>query len=458
VVVVMPVLWIWLAGANEASSIASMRTELAQAAMEARDAPEQAESIADAHRVRLRVLKHDAVVLDLDRAPEERWHHPVSDPFFGPEGRPDFRAFDTTQPPLAERPEVIRARDAGVGMHCMVSAHGLLLVCSAAATLEDGRTIHVQRGSARLIRSLYEVRHRLGAVTAVMLLVGGALALWLGRRMVRPLEVLQEQVLSRTSPTVSTAPLDVDSDDEFGALAGAFNQLLAALEARNKANASFMADLAHELKNPVAAVRAAADALDSPRPVTDERKARLQRVLADSSGRMGVVIDRFLELARAEAGLIGTERDAVALHELLAAVVEPLASDPRFAHVTFSVHAEPAFVAAAAERLETALRNLAVNAASFAASTVDLSLSSQDGKATLMVTDDGPGIREEHLDKIFGRYFTTRGTGTGLGLALAHAVVHAHGGDIEVSSVYGEGACFLVRLPLALHGQEEQSA
>ena len=84
------------------------------------------------------------------------------------------------------------------------------------------------------------------------------LAWWLGSRIMVPVQTLRKQVLAKVSEAAPRADLDVGRQDEFGELTQAFNALLSTLEERNKANEGFVADLTHEFKNPVAAVRAAA--------------------------------------------------------------------------------------------------------------------------------------------------------------------------------------------------------
>ncbi len=102
-----------------------------------------------------------------------------------------------------------------------------------------------------------------------------------------------------------------------------------------------------------------------------------------------------------------------------------------------------------AERLEAALRNLLDNAASFARSEVRVSLTVGDQRIEIRVSDDGPGIAEADLPRLFDRFFTTRKDrqGTGLGLSLTRAVIEAHGGRVTALPPAGTGATFLVTLP-----------
>jgi len=447
-VVVFPLIWVWSSGFSESSEARSLKAALAEAVL-AIPRGEAAEEVARSRQLRVRVLTPDGEVLvDADHA-EARWRAGLGSPLlWGPSGPPRLEAMDDALGPLRLRPEVLQA-DVDPKPRCDVRDADRLLVCTAAIRTVDGRVVHAMAGSRRLVRSLYEDRFQLAALTSVVLAVGILLALWIGWRMVRPIESLRDQVVARAGGQASTAPVHLPRQDELGDLARAFNELLASLEARNQSNAAFAADLAHELKNPVAAVRAAAEAMDSDRPVEGSRKERLQRVLADASSRMEVVVDRFLELARAEAGLQGAEREEVDVLALAEAVAAPFAADERYAGVSLTVDGQSLQVAAVPERLETAIRNLIANAMAFAGDggRVAVTVSEVDRGVRLTVTDSGPGIDAEDLPHVFDRYFSKRDGGTGLGLALTKAIIEAHGGRIEATSP--SGARFTISLPAA---------
>lgn len=452
-VVVLPLLWVWVAGTLEARSVRLQREALHQATAQAVAALASGEAlgpVARAGRVRLRLIGADGRVLeDHDHGERASMLGPMADPFYGPQGAPALGDFDRAMPAVADREEVIGATEQPT-VRCEVAERGLLLVCSAAQRSADGRIVHLMRGSRRLVRSLYDDRFQLTALTLWVLVIGVSMALWIGWRMVGPIEQLRDQVVARTRGPVSTEPVRLQRSDELGELAEAFNELLRALEHRNRSNAAFVADLAHELKNPVAAVRMAADTMAADRPVDGVRRERLHRVLQDSAARMQVVVERFLELARAEAGLPDVQRERLDVTAMIRGLVTPLDSDPRYARVDFEVEGEPAVLWAVSERLETALRNLLANAAHFASpdGSVRVRVRMVLPEVAIQVQDTGPGVAEGDRIKIFERYFTTREGGTGLGLPLTKAIVEAHGGRIEVSSPQGTGACFCVWLPL----------
>jgi signal transduction histidine kinase len=318
--------------------------------------------------------------------------------------------------------------------------------------------------AARVIaeeRALHDLRHhlaRLGLVTVPLALL---LAYWMGRRVVSPIETLRRQALAAagrvgsSTPVGAAPPLAVRGQDELTDLADAFNTLLRKLQHRQGENERFVADLVHELKNPVAAVRAAAEALGEG-AVDDARARRLGKVLLDSSGRLDALVSQFLELARAEAGLASEERAEVDIAALARGLVE--AARGRYEAVEMTVDADrEALVTGVPHGLDTLLRNLIENAASFAlpaegaAAKVGVEVIPGESEVLVRVTDSGPGIAPEDLDRVFTRFFTTRGRsrGTGLGLALVRATAEAHGGVVRVASEPGSGATFEVALPRA---------
>jgi len=247
--------------------------------------------------------------------------------------------------------------------------------------------------------------------------------------------------------------LAVRGQDELTDLAAAFNTLLRKLEHRQGENERFVADLVHEFKNPVAAVRTAAEALTEG-TIDEARARRLGKALLASSARLDALVSQFLELARAEAGLASDERTEVDVAALARGLVETMRA--RHEAVDFEVHAEgEARVPGVPHGIDTMLRNLIENAASFALPVGDAParvvvevLASPD-QVLARVTDSGPGIAEGDQARVFERFFTTRGRarGTGLGLALVRATAEAHGGAVRVTSEPGSGATFEVVLP-----------
>lgn len=393
----------------------------------------------DANGDALAAADHDAETSLRDRA---------GDLLFGPEGAPTLHVFDSQRPAIQGWPEVVRARSDGRSEGCEVALAGALLVCHV-ATARGGEVVLAQKSSPRAIRALSDQRYALLKLTLYVLVIGALLAAWLGRRILSPVEKLRDMVQARVQGPLHAPPIPRVSNDEIGDLGEAFNALLAALSAKSRANEAFAADLAHELKSPIAALRACAEGITG--PLNAERAERLARLLTQSTARMDTLISRFLDLARAEAGLTNEPREATDLTSLLRGICGAFADDERWAGVRFEVTGEAVEALVARVPFEAALRNILENAASFAGKrgTVRGRTARDQEHITIEITDSGPGIAEANLPRIFDRFFTDRpdGKGTGLGLAYAKAVVLAHGGSILAESPPGEGAVVTLLLP-----------
>jgi two-component system sensor histidine kinase ChvG len=412
---------------------------------------------------RIRVATEDgATIVDVDDDRGTDIVHQVGTLFFGPDGAPTLREFDETLGSLPRRPEVTGATGA-IATGCRTSPAAKLLVChSAAAVTAPGQryVVYAQESSRRAVRVLYDLRYHLARLSVVMLPFALLFSWWMGRRMVRPIMWLRERVLEKAKSANPRADIDLHGGDEVRDLAEAFNDLLGALDEKRRTNEAFVADLVHEFKNPVAAIRACAESLQSG-GADEKRAARFGKILEDSSARLDALVSQFLELARAEAGMPREDRVPVDLAALARGITTSL--EPSFPDVAFVVDADAGTVIGVASRLDSLLRNLVDNAASFAGSggEVRVGVHREGASVAIDVSDTGPGIAEADLPRVFDRFFTTRAlppasdkpssrpNGSGLGLALVRAVAEAHGGSVSARSAPGKGATFRVTLPAA---------
>lgn len=291
-------------------------------------------------------------------------------------------------------------------------------------------------------------------LTVIVGLMAVLMGLWLGRTWVQPIAHLRQEALERVQRPLHAPPLKTGEHTEFADLAGAFNTLLSSVREQASSNERFVADLAHEMKNPIAAIRAVGESLEDGPELTPQRAQRLAGVIHNSSQRLDGLVTGLLELARAEAGLTHASREVLDIAALVTGVVGSIAADDRFADVTFVPPSTPPVeVLGVSSQLETAVRNVVLNAASFAGTggRVDVRMSLSDASVAITVHDSGPGIPEQVLPRVFDRFYTSRAgqSGTGLGLALVRAIVHAHGGQASALSTPDNGAT--IRLVLPIH-------
>ncbi|QED28081.1 HAMP domain-containing histidine kinase [Microvenator marinus] len=458
VVVFVPVLFTWLTSPFEEAIEHSMRRSLKACTQDAiqlvrvQSPNSRYQELAESCSIWIRVFSPDGTLeADANGLGEPSWRERI---LFAPDPVPTLIGVDPELPPLSERSTVKTAEARGQAGICHLHQNGRLFICEYArhvelATQSTPRIIHAQSSSSRSLSNLYAERGAIMRLSLLVMLVAIVLGIWLSWRLTKPLGLLRDAVRERTVPVVSTSRIEVVGDDEVAELGHAFNDLLSALDTKNQANEAFMADMAHEIKNPVAAIRAVSESLERRPEVDAERAERLAKILKDSSARLDAVVNRFLELARAESGLPRADKSEVRVDELVKNIVESFSTDERYTAIEFDLASFKATVLGSAAHLETVVRNLVANAASFAKTAVRVRVERREDWVVIEVSDDGKGIAEDDLPRVFDRFFTRRddGGGTGLGLAMVLALTRAHGGKVRVESEVGKGSTFIVELP-----------
>lgn len=453
-VAVLPLVMVAGASVIESGVGERLQVEVEGAAAELARDPDDIEGVALRWGVRARVVEIDGRVRAMADHHDTGTQTALGDVFFGPDGAPTLVEYDETLGPVGDRIESTRAFAGQRAVGCAASVGGRLLECHATVPIEhEGRVIavaHTQDGSRRAIRALYDLRYQLIKLTLITVPCAVALGWWLGWRMVRPIERLRAQAIEQVGRLSRGDPLELARRDEFGDLASALNHLILEVREHAAAHEAALADLAHELKNPVAAIRASAEAL-ADRPDDADRTRKLAAVVGDASARLDRLVLQFLELARAEAGLRGEVREPIDVAVLARAVVDTTAADPRHAAQTFALEVDGGLsttVEGVSDRVETAIRNLVDNAASHAKARVVVRITRGE-RVRIEVSDDGPGIAAERLSRVFDRFESKRPGGTGLGLALVRAIAEAHGGRAWAESDGSTGSRFVMELAAA---------
>ena len=252
--------------------------------------------------------------------------------------------------------------------------------------------------------------------------------------------------------------------DEIARVAGAFNRMAGELETRDAAlrtsdalRRQMMADVSHELKTPLTAMRGYIETLRMPEVVLDEdRRNRYFETIDRETRRLERIVKDLLDLARYEHGGVVLQPRLFDIERLFQNVARRHERDAQTKGVTIRIHvdAHADQVVADPDRVEQAIENLVGNALRHtpAGGTITLTASQADGAATLSVSDTGAGISPEHLPHVFERFYkvdfarAAESTGSGLGLSITKAIVERHGGTIRVTSEPGQ-TTFIVVLP-----------
>jgi signal transduction histidine kinase len=244
------------------------------------------------------------------------------------------------------------------------------------------------------------------------------------------------------------------SRDEVGRLATAFNRMSGELENLEQSRRDLVANVSHELKTPITAIRAhlenLLDGVEQPDPATIG-------VMLAQVERLGRLVDQLLDLSRLESGEVPLRIEALPLQRLVDDLISEIdmAIPGRGVQVRNDVPADLPALSADRERVHQVLFNLVDNAVRFTSvgGSVTVSARRRNGSVEVAVTDTGAGIPPEHLPRLFERFYRAdparaRGDGgTGIGLAIARSVVEAHGGHIRAESEPGLGSVFTFDLP-----------
>lgn len=204
------------------------------------------------------------------------------------------------------------------------------------------------------------------------------------------------------------------------------------------------AQLAHEIRNPLASMRGSAQLLAADVPPNGPT-ARLSGILMRESDRLSALVEDFLRFARPAP----PRRRATAVHELVGEVLEMVRVDPLARQVEFERALSPTWNALDPDQLRQVLINLLRNACAAAGpgGVVKVSVIDAAGAAQIRVWDSAGAIAPTDMPRLFEPFFSKRAGGTGLGLSTAHSIVRAHGGTIEVSSSPAAGTEFVIGLP-----------
>jgi signal transduction histidine kinase len=310
-------------------------------------------------------------------------------------------------------------------------------------------------------RFLFEFWWQLLVAGAAAAAIALLIARWLARGMTQPLRDMAKAARRMETGDYGQR-VQTRSRDEVGQLAVAFNRMSGELEDLERLRRDLVANVSHELKTPISALRARLEnLLDGVEPPDS---ATLQVMLAQSE-RLGRLVDQLLELSRLESGDVPMIRERVSLRPLVARVLSEIevVRAGRDVELSQDLPNDLPPVYADAERVHQVLFNLLDNAVRFTPSSgrVTVTASSRNGAVEVAVADTGPGIAAEHIARVFERFYrvdTSRSReegGTGIGLAIARSVVEAHGGRIWAASQPGKGSVFTFELPVATGPETE---
>jgi two-component system sensor histidine kinase MprB len=316
------------------------------------------------------------------------------------------------------------------------------------------------QGAVQVARPLKEEDDVLRNLVIVLVIVGaggialaGLLGVLVARTALAPIARFTRRTEKLTGNPDLSLRLEVEGKDELARLARSFNATLDALESSVAAQRHLVADASHELRTPIASLRANVQTLEEAHRLSPEEGRSLRADIVEELDELTALVGDVVELARDPRA--SAEVDDVRLDEIAAAQVER--TRRRAGHLTFATDLEPTIVSGQPDRINRAVSNLLDNARKWSPPDGTVEVSLRDG--TLSVRDHGPGFDEVDLPHVFDRFYRAgaarRMPGSGLGLAIVRQAAESHGGFAQAENAPDGGAVVMVGFGPAVRPSSE---
>lgn len=392
----------------------------------------------------------------------------VSGPF-GADAVPD-------QAPLSDKLKqmVDESLDQGTQFHNASDASGGALYTVVTPILQGDRAIGavaVATAAGEIDSLVRGERERVLQMFLIATLVSVGLSLVLASTIANPLaelaaaaELGRDKNARKMNPGRIRIPDLTGRPDEIGRLSGALRGMISALYNRIDGNEQFAADVAHEIKNPLASLRSAVGTLRMVK--RDDQREKLLDVIDHDVRRLDRLVSDISNASRLDSELVKEEEEAFNILETLGNLGQYLGEDARSKGIDFitDLPASPIEIHGLEARLAQVFVNLITNAISFCedGDAIRIWARKKENRVLIVVEDTGPGIPDQALSKIFKRFYSQRpdehfGNNSGLGLAISKQIVEAHGGVIWAENIRPTeaditseplGARFVVGLPV----------
>lgn len=300
----------------------------------------------------------------------------------------------------------------------------------------------------------------IAGLTGALLLFSGLIS-----SMRRPLEELVDAA-GRLAAGDRSARVEVGGLSETATLGAAFNEMAEELEQEearkeelDRLKDEFVLTASHELRSPLTSVQGFAELLMLDADSLTPRQRETVEIILDNCRHLVRLLNDLLDLARSDAGRLAIRPQPTEVAPLVEDVVRTMRAQTEAAGQTLGEDVQPGLplINVEPDRIRQILVNLITNAHEYSPEGASIGVAARavGAEVEISVTDNGPGIPADQLQRIFERFtrgdagLTQRVGGTGLGLAISKSLVELHGGSIDASSTPGQGSTFRVRLPIA---------
>ena len=310
-------------------------------------------------------------------------------------------------------------------------------------------SITLEQFQKQFARVIWTILAALGITIFLCTLVSDRLA----RSLSKPIEVMRNFAI-RVGGGQFDDRLMIRQSNELDQLATELNRMSERLKSLDEERRAFLANVSHELRTPVSNVQVTIEALERGAVDELELRDRFFQTIKEETKRLSGLIHDLLDLGRLEAGVTLLEIQAIALQSVISRAIRAMEVRMQAKNVTVQVDVDDLRVMGDSERLLQAFLNLLDNAIKYStpSACIFIAASRHKQQALISIRDQGSGIPETDLPRIFEQFYTTsrssKQSGVGLGLAIARRIIEAHGGSITASSKAGQGAVFTLSLPL----------
>lgn len=371
-------------------------------------------------------------------------------------------------------PEVIVALSGGVSSRVRSLDQNRDIITVAVPVQRFRRVLGALMLSANtgeIYDAVQDVRLTIIQFFCAALLITLLMSMFLAKTIVRPILKLARSADSISLGGKSDIPDLSSRNDEIGDLSRSFKDMTEILERQIDAVASFAADVAHELKNPLTSMRSAIETMEYAK--TEENRKKLREIIGDDVKRLDRLITDISDISRLDAEMSHALKQKVNMTALLETMVDIYLTTQKenLPQINLEIkprrfksrdgNASPYFVRGLEGQLGQVVRNLFDNAISFSdkGGNIWIKMQRRNNMVEILVEDEGIGIPADKLDNIFDRFYSERPKGeafgkhSGLGLNICKQVIDAHGGEVYAENRMDEtneiiGARFFVLLPL----------
>ncbi|HYW20662.1 MAG TPA: ATP-binding protein [Nodularia sp. (in: cyanobacteria)] len=303
-----------------------------------------------------------------------------------------------------------------------------------------------QQQFARVIWSIF-------GTLAITIVLCALISSRFARSLSKPIEIMQNFAI-RLGGGHFGDRVTIHENNELDQLAAELNRMSERLASLDKERRVFLANVSHELRTPISNVQVTVDALKAGAFEEPELRDRFFQTIESETKRLSRLIHDLLDLGRLEAGVAELEKQTISLHGLINRAVNALEPRMRTLEISIQMNVENLSIQGDPERLLQAILNLLDNAIKHSPvnSQIFISGYSEGKQAIIQIQDQGKGIKEGDLPRIFEQFYTTdparKGSGNGLGLAISKRIIEAHQGSIMANSIPNQGAIFTIYLPI----------